>query len=98
MQPIEEPVESAISQDSPIIEDQAPASIPENNPAPAEVPATVPPAEDDPVPTAEAALAPLPLIAPAPSWHNETWINTDIPLPLEDLRGKVVLLEFWTFG
>jgi hypothetical protein len=26
------------------------------------------------------------------------WINITQPLSLEKLRGKVVLLEFWTFG
>ena len=25
------------------------------------------------------------------------WINTNQPLRLKDLRGKLVLLEFWTF-
>jgi hypothetical protein len=40
----------------------------------------------------------LPVIGPAPGWDNEIWINSDGPLPLEDLRGKVILLEFWTFG
>ncbi len=25
------------------------------------------------------------------------WINTNHPLSLKDLRGKIVLLEFWTF-
>lgn len=25
------------------------------------------------------------------------WLNTDRPLMLAGLRGKVVLLEFWTF-
>ncbi len=25
------------------------------------------------------------------------WLNTPRPLTLKDLRGKVVLLEFWTF-
>ncbi len=26
------------------------------------------------------------------------WINTDKPLSLGDLRGKIVLLDFWTYG
>ncbi len=26
------------------------------------------------------------------------WINTDRPITLEELRGKVVLLDFWTYG
>jgi hypothetical protein len=25
------------------------------------------------------------------------WMNTQRPLAMEDLRGKVVLLEFWTY-
>jgi hypothetical protein len=25
------------------------------------------------------------------------WLNTDRPLTLQAVRGKVVLLEFWTF-
>lgn len=25
------------------------------------------------------------------------WLNTDRPLGLRDLRGKIVLLDFWTF-
>jgi hypothetical protein len=25
------------------------------------------------------------------------WLNTDRPLTMAELRGKIVLLEFWTF-
>ena len=30
--------------------------------------------------------------------NNGKWINTDKELSMENLKGKVVLLEFWTFG
>jgi thiol-disulfide isomerase/thioredoxin len=38
-------------------------------------------------------------IRPAPEWKNTTWLNTpgDRPLTLASLRGRVVLLNFWTF-
>jgi thiol-disulfide isomerase/thioredoxin len=35
--------------------------------------------------------------APAPEISGQAWINTE-PLRLADLKGKVVLVEFWTFG
>jgi hypothetical protein len=35
----------------------------------------------------------------APELTNEIWLNTDgVSLRLADLRGKVVLLDMWTFG
>ena len=26
------------------------------------------------------------------------WVNTDRPISLRDLRGRIVILEFWTYG
>ncbi len=40
----------------------------------------------------------LPDLGPAPELTNETWLNSDIPLRLTDLEGKVVLINMWTFG
>jgi thiol-disulfide isomerase/thioredoxin len=40
----------------------------------------------------------LPDLGPAPELTNAVWINSDQPLRLAGLRGKVVLLEMWTFG
>jgi thiol-disulfide isomerase/thioredoxin len=34
---------------------------------------------------------------PLPSIRGETWLNST-PLQNADLQGKVVLVEFWTFG
>jgi thiol-disulfide isomerase/thioredoxin len=35
--------------------------------------------------------------AAAPEFAKSNWINSD-PLTLDKLRGRVVLVEFWTFG
>ena len=43
-------------------------------------------------------LASLPDLGPAPELTNDTWLNVDSPLRLADLRGKVVIVEMWTFG
>ena len=50
-----------------------------------------------PTPTSMPALS-LPDLGPAPDITNEVWLNTDQPLNLTALQGKVVLVEFWTFG
>ena len=34
---------------------------------------------------------------PAPEITGGPWINSE-PLSLEKLRGRVVLVEFWTYG
>ena len=40
----------------------------------------------------------LPDLGMAPELTNETWLNTSEPLRLSGLRGKVVIVEMWTFG
>ena len=44
------------------------------------------------------SAADLPDLGLAPDINNEIWLNTEQPLNLESVRGKVVLVEFWTFG
>ena len=50
-------------------------------------------------PTAEQLelLAKLRPQGEAPELLNEVWLNSE-PLKLADLRGNVVLVEFWTYG
>ena len=61
----------------------------ENTPAPTFLPQSEPEIE---------AMPPLPNLGSAPELTNEVWLNTDHPLHLADLRGKVVLIDMWTFG
>src|SRR5437879_10735533 len=44
-------------------------------------------------------LPPTPSVggSPAPELTNTSWLNTDHPLRLAELRGRVVLLNFWVF-
>jgi hypothetical protein len=46
---------------------------------------------------ATAAGQALRLGQPAPEVAGERWINSP-PLTLAELRGRVVLVEFWTYG
>ncbi len=49
-------------------------------------------------PTRGAIVVDLPDMGAAPEFKNDVWINSDGPVTLASQRGKVVLLEFWTFG
>ncbi len=54
----------------------------------------------DPAPTPDelaTLAASLESQGPAPELHNQVWLNSE-PLKLADLRGQVVIVEFWTYG
>ena len=51
-----------------------------------------------PVEAPQPVRADLEDMGQAPELANEVWINTQSPLRLQDLQGKVVLLDMWTFG
>jgi thiol-disulfide isomerase/thioredoxin len=47
--------------------------------------------------TDEDGLIPANKARSAPEIAGDKWINSD-PLTIENLRGRVVLIDFWTFG
>jgi hypothetical protein len=49
-------------------------------------------------PTSQSGEVSYPDLGLAPELAGEVWINRDTPLRLANLRGKVVLLDMWTFG
>lgn len=59
---------------------------------------TVNQAIETPKPVRTAAHVDLKNFGAAPELTGDVWLNTAEPLRLVDLRGKVVLLDMWTYG
>jgi hypothetical protein len=53
---------------------------------------------NQPTDTTKIIRADLDDLGLAPELENEIWLNTERPLRLKNLRGKVVLIDMWTFG
>ncbi len=88
---------------SPKAEQGQPEIIIEKNPAVEPKKETSQLVDPTEIPTREPEVEPTPDVeltnlGPAPELTNQVWLNTDQPLRLADLKGKVVLLEMWTFG
>jgi len=58
---------------------------------------TPPPMNPKPSPEQLSLLAGLKSQGAAPELFNQVWLNSH-PLKLADLRGKAVVIDFWTFG
>lgn len=74
------------------------AVMPTNPPAasPTSLPASTPIIQPTDLP--QPLKANYPNLGIAPEIENEVWVNADQPVTLASQRGKVVLVEFWTFG
>jgi hypothetical protein len=58
-----------------------------------------PAGQPDPSPTMVPSMnSRYPDLGPAPELAGDIWLNTEAPLRLDGLRGKVVLVDMWTFG
>lgn len=93
------PKGSATSTQAPTVVEAAVASQ-DPTPAPTQIPAPTqaPAATVAPDPTEAAPVAlDLPAGPLAPPIHSAVWLNTE-PLKWDELRGKVTMVEFWTFG
>lgn len=59
-------------------------------------------AESRPLVRGMARMLPSAMPAPAPpraapAWENSSWLNTNAPVTLASLKGRVVLLNFWVY-
>ena len=79
---VQAPTASSRQAVTPTVETIPPTNTPTNTPT------------DSPQPI----RANYPNLGSAPELENEVWLNTEQPVTLASQRGKVVLVEFWTYG
>ena len=82
-------------------EEMAAAETVPANARPVQLPTVTPSPQPTPTPAldpqVQQILDGLGNQGPAPELTNQVWINSQ-PLKLADLRGQVVIVEFWTYG
>lgn len=91
------PEQPAAAPEQPTAMPEQPAAAAQAQPAGEVMPEEATVARPGPDEAQQQLLTSLASKGPAPGLFNEVWLNSE-PLKLADLRGKVVIVEFWTFG
>jgi hypothetical protein len=92
------PLPATATPEQPTVTPEQPAAAAQAEPAGEQVmPEEATVARPGPTEAQQQLLASLVDSGPAPELFNEVWLNSG-PLKLADLHGKVVIVEFWTFG
>ncbi|MDX1520162.1 MAG: hypothetical protein R3264_00865 [Anaerolineae bacterium] len=95
-----EEVEEPVAESPAMLEDAEPeAAVVEEEEMiePEEIVEVSEPEPAGPSPEQVRLLNGLDVLGQPPELENEIWLNSE-PMKLADLHGKVVLVEFWTFG
>ncbi len=89
--------DETLTSTEPVADEAVESEMAEAEAMPEKQPAEQPVADTAPSPEQQALLDELTVLGQPPELTNEIWLNSE-PLKLADLRGQVVIVEFWTFG
>jgi hypothetical protein len=89
--------EEMLAEKEATIEPTDEAAVQTEQPDPTEEAGEIAEAPSDLTEKQQELLASLTVKGTPPELFNEVWLNSE-PLKLEELQGKVVIVEFWTFG
>lgn len=93
----EENMAGQVATTEPVEAPREEAKVQAEPPDPTAEPREVAEAPSDLTPEQQKLLASLAVKGTPPELFNEVWLNSE-PLKLEELKGQVVIVEFWTFG